>query len=54
MTQLNCLERVKGSCESTAQQVQKGHEDEGVCAPVMEVPDQAAERDLVLKLRMDS
>jgi hypothetical protein len=31
--------------------VQKGHEDEGVRAPVVNVPDQASEQDLVLKVQ---
>jgi hypothetical protein len=41
--------RVKRAREENTQQVQKRHKDQGVCAPMMDVPDQSAEPDLVLK-----
>ena len=43
--------RVKGSREEHTEQMQKGHKDEGIRAPVVNVPDQPSEQDIPLKMK---
>jgi UDP-N-acetylglucosamine 2-epimerase len=48
---MNYPMRVKGSREEHTEQMQKGHEDEGVRAPVMNISDQTTEQNFVLKVK---